>query len=105
MRWSSPMALATTCTSAPTRSQRFATSLIKDTLVARNALEVYLIISAVAMSVKTNGVSIKYRGRYRSRMIDRKSVGEGKRGDLGGRRIIKKKKTTKPKTATAARTK
>src|SRR2546428_160019 len=69
MRWSSPMALATTCTSAPTRSQRFATSLIKDTLVARNALEVYLIISAVAMSVKRNRVPIKQRGRDRSRMI------------------------------------
>ena len=27
-----------------------------------------------------------------ARLRDRKSVGEGKRGDLGGRRIIKKKK-------------
>ena len=32
--------------------------------------------------------------------IDRKSVGEGKRGDLGGRRIIKKKKPTKEQETT-----
>src|SRR5256885_7418972 len=35
--------------------------------------------------------------RAQRRRIDRKSVGEGKRVDLGGRRIIKKKKKIKKK--------
>src|SRR3982751_6325115 len=33
-------------------------------------------------------------------IVDRKSVGEGKSVDLGGRRIIKKKKKNKPKRLT-----
>ena len=46
MRRSSPMPRATSCTSAPTVSQRSAISLMKVILVARNALAAYLISSA-----------------------------------------------------------
>ena len=59
MRLSSPMPLATWWTSAPTRSQRSAISLMKLIFVARKALEAYLIISALATLVTTNGVSIR----------------------------------------------
>ena len=43
------------CTSAPSRSQIEAISLMKEILVARKALEAYLIISAVRRSVITTG--------------------------------------------------
>src|SRR5206468_5081019 len=59
IRWSSPIALATTWISAPTRSHRLAISLMKETLVARKALDAYLIISAEGRSVMTNGVDRK----------------------------------------------
>ena len=53
MRSSSPIAWATTETSAPTSSHTFAISLMNEILVARKALEAYLIISALAGSVRT----------------------------------------------------
>src|SRR5512140_1609396 len=49
------MPAATSLTSAPTSSQRSATSFIKEILVARKALLAYLIISAVRKSVMTIG--------------------------------------------------
>ena len=48
MRPSRPMPRATSCTSAPTFSQRSAISLMKVILVARKALAAYLISSAVS---------------------------------------------------------
>ena len=57
MRASSPMPLATSTTSAPISSQTLAISLMKEILVARNALEASLIISAERMSVRTSGAS------------------------------------------------
>ena len=59
MRWSSPMPRATSWTSAPSFSHRSAISLMNEILVARNALEAYLISSAVMTSVMTKGVSIR----------------------------------------------
>ena len=53
IRSSSPIAWATTDTSAPTSSQTFAISLMNEILVARKAFEAYLIISALAGSVRT----------------------------------------------------
>jgi hypothetical protein len=49
------MPLATCFTSAPSRSQIPAISLIKEIRVARKALEAYLIISAVRRSVMMTG--------------------------------------------------
>src|SRR3712207_9381264 len=47
------------------------------------------------MVIKRNGGKEPFdRGKLRAGMADRKSVVEGKSGDLGGRRIIKKKKKT-----------
>jgi hypothetical protein len=57
IRSSRPMPCATLRTSALTSSQRLAISLIKLTLVARKALAAYLIISALARSVVTNGTA------------------------------------------------
>ena len=57
MRASRPMPLATSTTSAPVSSQTLAISLMKEILVARNALEASLIISAERMSVRTSGAS------------------------------------------------
>ena len=53
MRASIPIPLATSVTSAPTSSQTFAISLMKEILVARKALDASLIISAEATSVRT----------------------------------------------------
>jgi len=55
MRLSKPMPRATSITSAPRLSQMLAISLMKLILVARKALEAYLIISAVRRSVTTIG--------------------------------------------------
>ena len=51
-----------------------------------------------------SGVKLAYIAGQGSGTTDeeRKSVGKGKRVDLGGRRIIKKKKATEKETATAA---
>ncbi len=49
------MPSATRTTSAPTSSQTFAISLMKLILVARNAFDAYLIISAVGTDVRTMG--------------------------------------------------
>jgi hypothetical protein len=54
MRSSSPIPRATSLTSAPTSSATFAISLMNEILVARNALEASLIISAEATSVRTS---------------------------------------------------
>ena len=56
---SSPIARATWCTSAPTRSARLEISLMKLIFAARNAFDAYLMSSAVAMFVMTKGTSIK----------------------------------------------
>ena len=45
----------TSRTSAPTASHRLATAFTNDSLVARKALEAYLIVSAVAASVTIRG--------------------------------------------------
>ena len=62
MRASSPIPRATSTTSAPNASQTFAISLMKEILVARKALDASLIISALAMSVRTSGAA---KGSYR----------------------------------------
>ncbi|MNN98100.1 hypothetical protein D3C81_2174050 [compost metagenome] len=53
-----PMPCATSVTSAPTFSHMLAISLMKEILVARNALDAYLIISALRISV-TKTLSVK----------------------------------------------
>ena len=50
-----PIAVATSCTSAPTDSQRSAISLMKVTFMARNALAAYLASSADSRLTKTTG--------------------------------------------------
>ena len=55
MRWSRPIPLATSTTSAPVSSQTLAISLMNEIFVARNALEASLTISALATSVRTSG--------------------------------------------------
>ena len=56
------MPMATCFTSAPSRSQMTAISLMNEMRVARNALEAYLIISAVRRSVMMIGAfSVRYR--------------------------------------------
>ena len=55
MRSSSPIPRATSTTSAPVSSQTLAISLMKEILVARNALDASLTISALRMSVRTRG--------------------------------------------------
>ena len=59
MRLSSPMPRATSCTSAPTASQRSAISLMKVIFIARKALAAYLISSEVRRSVNSIGVSLR----------------------------------------------
>ncbi|MNL65316.1 hypothetical protein D3C87_1896320 [compost metagenome] len=56
MRWSKPMPSATFSTSAPTRSQMLAISLMKEILVAKKQLAAYLIISALLRSVTMKGI-------------------------------------------------
>ena len=51
------MPRATSCTSAPTRSQRSAISLMKVIFMARKAFAAYLMSSAVSIEVATIGVS------------------------------------------------
>ena len=53
MRSSSPIPRATSTTSAPVSSHTLAISLMNEILVARNALEASLTISALLMSVRT----------------------------------------------------
>ena len=55
MRSSRPMPLATSMTLAPVTSQTLAISLMNEIFVARKALAASLIISALAMSVRTSG--------------------------------------------------
>ena len=55
IRWSRPIPRATSSTSAPVSSQTLAISLMNEIFVARNALAASLIISALAMSVRTSG--------------------------------------------------
>ncbi len=62
MRLSSPMPRATTWTSAPTASHSSAISLMKEILVARKALEAYLIISADSTLVITKGTPAALSG-------------------------------------------
>ena len=63
MRLSSPMPRATSCTSAPTFSERSAISLMKVILVARNAFAAYLINSAVRRAVNISGAWLSDSGR------------------------------------------
>ena len=51
------MPLATSVTFAPVTSHTLAISLMNEIFVARNALAASLIISALAMSVRTSGAS------------------------------------------------
>ena len=55
MRSSRPMPLATSMTLAPVTSETLAISLMNEIFVARKALAASLIISALAMSVRTSG--------------------------------------------------
>jgi len=71
MRLSNPMPLATSITLAPTLSQIFAISLIKEILVAKKAFEAYLIISAVRISVTNIGTR---SGAYNSATRSQASV-------------------------------
>ena len=75
MRRSRPMPRATSLTSAPSRSQMVAISLMKLILVARNAFEAYLIISAVRMSVWMIGGSGLQVAIQVGHPIDRLGVG------------------------------
>ena len=63
MRLSRPMPRATSCTSAPTFSQRSAISLMKVILVARKAFAAYLISSAVRRPVNIIGAWLRDSGR------------------------------------------
>ncbi len=60
------MPSATARTSAPTASQTLAISLMNEILVARNALDAYLIISAVATVVRTTVVSMSAKSCWTS---------------------------------------
>src|SRR6266516_2115537 len=71
MRRSSPIPRDTSCTSAPHFSQRSAISLMKVILVARKALDAYLMSSAERRPVKRIGVSLMNSGRYSSRITRR----------------------------------
>ena len=59
MRLSSPMPRATSCTSAPTFSQRSAISLMKVIFVARNAFAAYFVSSAVRRPVVRIGARLR----------------------------------------------
>ena len=63
MRPSSPIPRATSCTSAPTFSQRSAISLMNVIFAARKALPAYFVTSAVSMLVKTISVWMRLSGR------------------------------------------
>ena len=66
MRASSPMPFTTWVTSAPASSQMLAMALMNEILVARKALEAYLIISADGTSVMIIGRS---SGAYSSSRV------------------------------------
>ena len=63
MRTSEPIPLRTISTSAPTRSQRLATSFMKEMRVASMALAAYLVISADAMSMNITRKLLIRKGR------------------------------------------
>ena len=67
MRLSMPMPRATSCTLAPTFSQRSAISLMKVILTARNALAAYLMSSEVRRSTNNSGGLVEIRAAGRSR--------------------------------------
>ena len=76
MRSSRPIPRATSFTSAPSSSDTFAISLMNEILVARNALDASLIISALATSVRTIGPpSGSYRAATRSAKASEPVVG------------------------------
>ena len=62
MRPSAPIAVATSCTSAPTASQRSATSLMKLIFMARKALAVYLASSADSRATNMTSALRKVSG-------------------------------------------
>ena len=66
MRLSRPMPRATSCTLAPTFSQRSAISLMKVTFIARKAFAAYFVSSAVRREVNRIGAWLRYSGRYSS---------------------------------------
>ena len=53
MRWSAPIPRRTALTSAPTRSQMLAISLMKEIFVASMQLAAYLVISALRTLITT----------------------------------------------------
>ena len=61
--------------------------------VARNALLAYLISSAVATLVMTNGTSIRFRGLYRSRRI---AIASGSSAPITTRSGCRKSSTALP---------
>ena len=62
MRWSEPMPLRTSCTSAPTASHSCAISFMNEMRVASIALAAYLVISADGMSMKMIGLPVRTNG-------------------------------------------
>ena len=82
IRLSKPIPLRTRSTSALSSSQRFANSFMKEIFVARKALDAYLIISAVRMSVTSTGLPVRMKGAYSSftiwaaRFEDYRQLGE-----------------------------
>jgi len=62
------MPLRTRSMSAPTRSQRFATSFMKLIRVASIAFAAYFVISAEGMSMKMIGLPVRTNGAYSSAM-------------------------------------
>ena len=59
IRLSMPIPRATSWTSAPAASQRFATTLINEIFIARNAFEACLMISALCADVNRMGAGSK----------------------------------------------
>ena len=62
IRESDPTPLRTSLTSAPTASQRLATSFMNEILVASSALEAYLVISALRTPMTRIGFSVRTNG-------------------------------------------
>ena len=56
------MTFRTWSTSAPTRSQRFATSFMNEMRVASMAFETYLLSSALAQSIIRMGAPVRVNG-------------------------------------------
>ena len=63
------MPLRTSRTSAPTRSQMVAISLMKEILVASMQLAAYLVISALRMPMTISLSRVRAKGAYSSRMV------------------------------------